>query len=176
MWGDMVNFATFSPTHSVLSKIRKSEVSVGYTTKVMYVLYYFCRLYCSIYHLCNSIKDTQSNVNLNGSDNIILLRHFCRHVNMEGYVCGTHYASKCSTQFPLGSKKETKAAKYSTIEFNGQVSYLKLRIPKPGCIDAKVIVLVHYRSGTVNSNTVNSKFHLIRSYCEYLARILSFHV
>ena len=25
---------------------------------------------------------------------------------------------------------------------------------------------VHYRSGTVNSNTVNSKFHLIRSYCE----------
>ena len=33
-----------------------------------------------------------------------------------------------------------------------------------------------YRSGTVNSNTVNSKFHLIRSYCEYLARILSFYV
>ena len=36
--------------------------------------------------------------------------------------------------------------------------------------------VVRYRSGTVNSNTVNSKFHLIRSYCEYLARILSFHV
>ena len=35
---------------------------------------------------------------------------------------------------------------------------------------------VCYRSGTVNSNTVNSKFHLIRSYCKYLARILSFHV
>ena len=33
-----------------------------------------------------------------------------------------------------------------------------------------------YRSGTVNLNTVNLKFHLIRSYCEYLARILSFHV
>ena len=33
-----------------------------------------------------------------------------------------------------------------------------------------------YRSGTVNSNTVNSKFHLIRSCCEYLARFLSFHV
>ena len=31
-------------------------------------------------------------------------------------------------------------------------------------------------SNTVNSNTVNSKFHLIRSYCEYLARMLSFHV
>ena len=25
---------------------------------------------------------------------------------------------------------------------------------------------LYYRSGTVNSNTVNSKFHLIRSYCE----------
>ena len=34
----------------------------------------------------------------------------------------------------------------------------------------------NYRSGTVNSNTVNSKFHLIRSCCEYLARFLSFHV
>ena len=27
-------------------------------------------------------------------------------------------------------------------------------------------VVSEYRSGTVNSNTVNSKFHLIRSYCE----------
>ena len=25
---------------------------------------------------------------------------------------------------------------------------------------------MYYRSGTVNSNTVNSKFHLIRNYCE----------
>ena len=31
-----------------------------------------------------------------------------------------------------------------------------------------------YRSGTVNSNTVNSK--LIRSFCQILARFLSFHV
>ena len=37
-------------------------------------------------------------------------------------------------------------------------------------------LLWKYRSGMVNSNTINSKFHLIRSYCEYLARILSFHV
>ena len=29
-----------------------------------------------------------------------------------------------------------------------------------------VHVACYYRSGTVNSNTVNSKFHLIRSYCE----------
>ena len=35
---------------------------------------------------------------------------------------------------------------------------------------------LNYRSGTVNSNTVNSKFHLIQSYCDYLARFLSFHV
>ena len=33
-----------------------------------------------------------------------------------------------------------------------------------------------YRSGTVNSNTVNSKFHLIRSLFEIFARFLSFHV
>ena len=28
------------------------------------------------------------------------------------------------------------------------------------------VFTLHYRLGTVNSNTVNSKFHLIRSYCE----------
>ena len=33
-----------------------------------------------------------------------------------------------------------------------------------------------YRSDTVNSNTVNSKFHLIRSFFEIFARFLSFHV
>ena len=33
-----------------------------------------------------------------------------------------------------------------------------------------------YRSGTLYSNTVNSKFHLIRSFFEILATILSFHV
>ena len=33
-----------------------------------------------------------------------------------------------------------------------------------------------YRSGTANSNTVNSKFHLIRSLSEDFARFLSFHV
>ena len=37
-------------------------------------------------------------------------------------------------------------------------------------------VTYKYRSGTVNSNTVNSKFHLIRSFCEIFARFLSFHV
>ena len=33
-----------------------------------------------------------------------------------------------------------------------------------------------YRSGTVNLNTVNSKFHLIRSFFEIFVRFLSFHV
>ena len=33
-----------------------------------------------------------------------------------------------------------------------------------------------YRSDTANSNTVNSKFHLIRSLGEDLARFLLFHV
>ena len=34
---------------------------------------------------------------------------------------------------------------------------------------------VNYRSGKVNSNTVNSKFHLIWSFFEIFARFLSFH-
>ena len=34
----------------------------------------------------------------------------------------------------------------------------------------------YYRSGTVNLNTVNSKFHLIRSFFEIFARFLLFHV
>ena len=34
----------------------------------------------------------------------------------------------------------------------------------------------YYRLGTLNSNTVNSKFHLIRSFFEIFARFLSFHV
>ena len=32
--------------------------------------------------------------------------------------------------------------------------------------DLLMLIGLRYRSGTVNSNTVNSKFHLIRSYCE----------
>ena len=47
------------------------------------------------------------------------------------------------------------------------------------CTDAFVKLNFYqgnYRSGTLNSNTVNSKFHLIRSFFEILATILSFHV
>ena len=33
-------------------------------------------------------------------------------------------------------------------------------------LELDFVVKLEYRSGTVNSNTVNSKFHLIRSYCE----------
>ena len=36
--------------------------------------------------------------------------------------------------------------------------------------------LLLYRSGTVNSNTVNSKFHLVRSFFGIFARFLLFHV
>ena len=32
--------------------------------------------------------------------------------------------------------------------------------------EISTLAILCYRSGTVNSNTVNSKFHLIRSYCE----------
>ena len=34
------------------------------------------------------------------------------------------------------------------------------------------IGFICYRSGTLNSNTVNSKFHLIQNFFEILARIL----
>ena len=39
-----------------------------------------------------------------------------------------------------------------------------------------IYLSLKYRSGTLNSNTVNSKFHLIRSFFEIFARFLSFHV
>ena len=42
-----------------------------------------------------------------------------------------------------------------------------------GCV---FVTWSHYRSGTVNSNTVNSKFHLIRSFFEIFATFLLFHV
>ena len=38
------------------------------------------------------------------------------------------------------------------------------------------VCTMNYRSGTVNSNTVNSKFHLIRSFFEIFATFLLFHV
>ena len=40
----------------------------------------------------------------------------------------------------------------------------------------KYIISSLYRSGMLNSNTVNSKFHLIQSFCEIFARFLLFHV
>ena len=39
-----------------------------------------------------------------------------------------------------------------------------------------ILHIQQYRSGTANSNTVNSKFHLIRSFNQDFARFLSFHV
>ena len=40
----------------------------------------------------------------------------------------------------------------------------------------KKIIEKNYRSGTLNSNTVNLKLHLIPSFGEIFARFLSFHV
>ena len=48
--------------------------------------------------------------------------------------------------------------------------FLAMRIVEP------VWYQYNYRSGTVNSNTVNSKFHLIGSFFEIFAKFLSFHV
>ena len=45
-----------------------------------------------------------------------------------------------------------------------------------GSISQVDVYSLIYRSGTLNSNTVNSKFHLIRSFFEIFARFLSFHV
>ena len=49
------------------------------------------------------------------------------------------------------------------------------------CVSRDLCIM--YRSGTVNSNTVNSKFHLIRSYCEIftsrnevLAKVIFLHL
>ena len=39
------------------------------------------------------------------------------------------------------------------------ISFINVNIKSARCS-------CQYRSGTVNSNTINSKFHLIRSYCE----------
>ena len=38
------------------------------------------------------------------------------------------------------------------------------------------IALMLYRSGTVNSKTVNSKYHLIQCFFEIFAKFLSYHV
>ena len=43
-------------------------------------------------------------------------------------------------------------------------------------IPLRIETYIMYRSGTVNSNTVNSKFHLIRSFFEIFAKLLPFHV
>ena len=47
---------------------------------------------------------------------------------------------------------------------------------KNTCSVIRMVERLIYRSGTVNPNTVNSKFHLIRSFFEIFARFLSFHV
>ena len=52
----------------------------------------------------------------------------------------------------------------------------KKNLNKSGVWAQDILITLNYRSGTVNLNTVNSKFHLIRSFFEIFARFLSFHV
>ena len=56
-------------------------------------------------------------------------------------------------QLNLGNYFPKKVKTYNSFVFFYWIMKRMIRIPK-------------YRSGTVNSNTVNSKFHVIRSYCE----------
>ena len=65
---------------------------------------------------------------------------------------------------------QTENIYYLTTEINFVGSFIWIRK------DYQTHPIIQYRSGTVNSNTVNLKFHLIRSFFEILARILSFHV
>ena len=52
-----------------------------------------------------------------------------------------------------------------------------LNVWKKACkVSTSVLVYYCYRSGTVNLNTVNSKFHLIRSFFDFFDTFLSFHV
>ena len=53
----------------------------------------------------------------------------------------------------------------------GLLDNLKLKMFTNKCLKCQPInrVFLKYRSGTVNSNTVNSKFHFIRSFCEMLS-------
>ena len=62
------------------------------------------------------------------------------------------YLIKCPSGF-----RSILVIEFFRIEFDGIC-----RIRK----NSNVLFILSYRSGTVNSNTVNSKFHLIRSYYE----------
>ena len=71
------------------------------------------------------------------------------------------------------TKEPLRASESELFDKPEILSKLKLNcLPLFLCINA---VCINYRSGMVNLNTVNSKFHLIRSFFEILARILSFH-
>ena len=59
---------------------------------------------------------------------------------------------------------------------NFQYKLLQIIRAKLVANEGQLFIGISYRSGTINSNTANSKYHLIRSFFEIFARFLSFHV
>ena len=130
--------------------------------------------------------------------------HFYRDICIEGiepsrihnqwklvhlYIESVQEIVECSTTLTLSEYK--LFSKYTTLctVYNSKLSQsicIKYAIFEQNLTNSgifEVVKFVHqvlafrtYRSETLNSNTVNSKFHLIRSFFEILARILSFHV
>ena len=87
----------------------------------------------------------------------------------DGYCCG-RYASYWNTYLLLISYYWHNITKQLIC-----LTYIMKFTPNHE-IDNPNLRCTLYRSGTVNSNTVNSKFHLNRSFFEIFARFLSFHV
>ena len=75
-------------------------------------------------------------------------------------------------------QKIKKYAWKNNVKKNEKYSYDLEQEMKMSNFDVNKYVLncALYRLGTLNSNTVNSKFHLIQSFFEIFARFLSFHV
>ena len=62
--------------------------------------------------------------------------------------------------------------KYLQINFYNYNINLLLSLTK----QSQLSTCIYYRLGTLNSNTINSNFHFIWSFCEIFARFLLFHV
>ena len=89
-----------------------------------------------------------------------------------GGVLGGKAAKSQGFKIHCALQNETMYVRYATIS-NSLKTYNFVVITISFQVSIKIS---RYRSGTVNSNTVNSKFHLIQSFFEIFARFLSFHV
>ena len=88
---------------------------------------------------------------------------------------------ECELIGPVGWRSELVCVLIVTISNVAHYDVKRNDLPRTNIcfrtqIHHKVHIMTCYRSGTLNSNTVNSKFHLIRSFFEIFARFLSFHV